>query len=296
MAPKESAAAGARVVRRRRRGSDAELNRRRAPLWTAAALTTVPLPSPAATGLSRVEVSSKLSRVPIFAVTNAEAAPYLTEFDDSGRRSGLLFLSPNEAVQALTDIKAFDPRASLSVVQLDDVYYEISSTKAEASAAPQPKAGTSTDLRLFRLSNLAEETTDAARLSPQKLAEGAVPLFYEPSLTLPVDGVLQEPYFLRFGDLQRAYEARGFARAGRGAAQQPAVPRVAALSTIVSGLESGEISGNSLFVAASDAAGVVARMSNGEGLPGGIGGGGGGGGAVRDEFFLSVPFGNGRKG
>ena len=270
---------------------------RRALLWTAAALTTVPLPSPAATGLSRVDVSSKLSRVPIFAVTNAEAAPYLTEFDDSGRRSGLLFLSPNEAVQALTDIKAFDPRASLSVVQLDDVYYEISSTKAEASAAPQPKAGTSTDLRLFRLSNLAEETTDAARLSPQKLAEGAVPLFYEPSLTLPVDGVLQEPYFFRFGDLQRAYEAREASlEPGAAPLNNPPKPRVAALSTIVSGLESGEISGNSLFVAASDAAGVVARMSNGEGLPGGIGGGGGGGGAVRDDFFLSVPFGNGRKG
>ena len=105
------------------------------------ALPVVPLPTSAAAGLSPEVLQKKLSRVPVFTITNSQASPYLTEVDAAGKRSGFFFLSPQEAVTALNDIKAFDPRASLNVVPLDQIWFDISKTVAETAAAPQPTAG-----------------------------------------------------------------------------------------------------------------------------------------------------------
>ena len=63
-----------------------------------------PLPSIAAGGLSKEEVNAKLSRVPIFVVTNSEAAPYLTEMDAAGKRFGSVFLGPRDAGAVLQQI------------------------------------------------------------------------------------------------------------------------------------------------------------------------------------------------
>jgi len=231
-------------------------------------------------------VATKLSRVPIFVITNSEAAPYLTERSNDGRRSGFFFISPQEAVQTLNEIKAFDPRAALSVVPLDGVFFDISATVAEAEAAPQPTAGTSTDLRLFRLRPLGDEIAAAARFSA-KLEEGAVPLFFEPSLLLPVDGRSQRPYFFRLSDLQRAFEAAQ--AAGATELNNPPTPRVSTLAALVTAWENGEASADTLLVAASEAAAVVARMNgDDDGLPAPPPA------AASDEFYLSVPFANGR--
>ena len=282
---------------------------RRLLVGAAAFACVLPAPTPlfAAEGLSRSDVAAKLSRVPIFAVTNSEAAPYLTEIDGAGRRSGFLYISPQLAAQELNDIRQFDPRASLNVVSLDDVFFDISATAEEAAAAPQPKAGTSTDLRLFRLRPLDDEVASATRLSGA-LQAGAVPLFYEPSLRLPVeDGVLQTPFFFRFGDLQTAFETQKEA-GGASALNDPPQPRVATLAELVRGLERGDVGQNVVFVAASEAAAVVARMNgadqgaNGQAASGAADRGAAGRGAAdrgvreRDPFFLSVPFANGRKG
>ena len=274
------------------RAADGALSRRLL-LGTAAALSlsTPPLPLLAASGLSRTDVLSKLSRVPIFAVTNSEAAPYLTEVDEQGRRSGFFFISPQTAVAALNDIRAFDSRASLNVVPLDDIFFDISKTADECAKAPQPAAGTSTDLRLFRLQPLGDELKAAASLSSEKLAEGSVPLFYEPSLTLSVDGKGQAPYFFRFGDLQAAYNAQKAADGPQSTLNSPPKPRVATLAAVIAGLERGDLPADTLLVAASEAAAVVARMNSGGGmgLPAPTQA------PERDPFFLqTMPFGAGK--
>lgn len=266
-------------------------------LLTAAlsALPSLPLPAVAGGGLSREAISGKLSRVPIFVITNGDAAPYLTEVDGSGRRSGFFFVSPQEAIQALNDIKAFDPRASLSVVPLDDVFFDIAATAEEAARAPQPSAGTSTDLKLFRLRQLADENESATRLSSTPIDDSSIPLFYEPSFFLPVDGTQQQPYFFRLGDLRTAFEAQKSAGGDAGKLNDPPTPRVVTLAAVVKGLEQGQVPPNLLLVAASEASAVVARMS----------GGAGGEQPPRtraaedparkalDGFFLSVPFAKG---
>ena len=274
--------------------TEAPLLARRLLIGAAAALS-LPAASSAA-GLSRAAIAGKLSRVPIFAVTNREAAPYLTEMDQDGRRSGSFFISPQEAVKALSDIKTFDPRASLSVLPLDEIYFDISLTAADAAKAPQPTAGTSTDLRLFLLRPLESEVAAASRYTSAKLASGAVPLFYEPSLRLPVDGRPQAPYFFRFNDLVTAFEAQQ--AAGESGLNDPPLPRVIVLTDLVKGLEKGELPNDTLLVAASEAAAVVARMNGGSGDDAPAGG-------ARealpmpadpsDAYFLTVPFANGRQ-
>merc|ERR1712087_197626 len=62
-----------------------------------------------AAGLSSVQVASKLSRVPVFAITNQQSQPYLTEVDNAGRRSGFFYLGPRDALQVLQQVREFDP-------------------------------------------------------------------------------------------------------------------------------------------------------------------------------------------
>ena len=126
-----------------RLGDYSSLTRRFALGLAALSATSPRLPASAAS-LSRDEILRKLSRVPVFVITNREEAPYLSEMDGQGRRSGFFFLGPQEAVAALSDIRAYDSKASLSVVSLDSVWFDVSKTAAEAAKAPQPTAGTST--------------------------------------------------------------------------------------------------------------------------------------------------------
>ena len=178
------------------------LSRRLSLGLTALAATSPPkvlrLPAAsAAQGIPREELLRKLSRVPLFIITNQEDAPYLTEVDTQARRSGYFFLGPQEAVAALNDVREFDPKASLSVISLDAVWFDVAKSAAEAAAAPQPKAGTSTDLKLFRVRPLqdAAALADRERLpdssiltKDKKLSPDDIPLYYDPSFTLTING------------------------------------------------------------------------------------------------------------
>ena len=156
-----------------------------------------PLPAHAATALSRDQIAAKLSRVPTFVITNRKSEPYLSE-SIGGQRTGAFFLSPGDAVAQLQEIRAFDASASLSIVPLDSIWFQLPKDAAEAAdaakKAPAPAGGTSSDLRRFRLAPLeaevsaAREVLQAARGSSAKLAAGGVPLFYANELQLEVDG------------------------------------------------------------------------------------------------------------
>ena len=59
---------------------------------TATTLLTMPTAPALGAGLSRDDISRKLSRVPVFTITNNADSPYLTEMDGNGKRSGFFFL------------------------------------------------------------------------------------------------------------------------------------------------------------------------------------------------------------
>jgi hypothetical protein len=273
------------------------------------------LPASAA-GAPSDDVLRKLSRVPVFVVTNSKDAPYLTEVDEQSRRSGFFYLGPQEALAALNDIKAFDPKASLSVVSLESVYFDISKSAVEAASAPQPTAGTSTDLRLFRLRPLQDSAALADREKDATLKPDDVPLYYDVSLLLTVDGTAQRPYFFRLQDLKRTYEQQS----GKKLANLPSLS-VTTLDALVQSLQAGDKSAmqpSALLVAASEAAAVVERMSAGSTSSlGGAQGDGAQGGRIQgvgaeaqprglpeapkslgdsgdDPFYLNVPFGGGK--
>ena len=234
----------------------------------------------------------------MFVVTNKDDSPYLTEVDSAGKRSGFFFLGPQEAVKALNDIRAFDPRATLSVVSLDSIFFDISRTAEEAAKAPQPAAGTSTDMRLFRLRRLEDEAVRAAE-KKSSLAADDVPLFYDETLLLPVNGEQQRPYFFRLPDLKKVYEQQS----GSKLKELPSV-RVTTLATLTAALMRGAAEGPPpLFVAASEAAAVVERM-NGAAATSDASNVSEGAGKSKtpspdreqdDPFYLGVPFGGAKK-
>ena len=176
---------------------------------TAAAAFALPRSSALAAG-GQLSARQLLSDVPVFAITNSKGAPYLTGSDSAGRRTGSFYLSPKEALEQLENVRAFDARASLSILPLGGIWDELPHSSAEAarmlSAAPQPKAGTSTDLRLFQLEPISDERAAVRQVLGKAgaPADGTVPLYWEPSLLIQPDGAseAQRPYFFRLADLQ----------------------------------------------------------------------------------------------
>ena len=86
----------------------------------------------------------------------------------------------------------------MSVVGLDSVYFEL--PKPGDAPAPQPKAGTSTDMRLFNLAPIREEAAATSGVL-------GVPLFFEPTMLLEVDGARQQPFFFRRADLSSTWSS-----------------------------------------------------------------------------------------
>jgi len=232
----------------------------------------------------------KLNGIPLFLVSNNKDEGYLTEFDaKTSKRYGLVFFEPKAALAKLQEIQAFDPKAQLRILPSDQVYPTVSKTVADIARAEQPKAGASSDLRLFVLRPIEAELQNASG-SKDKLAENSVPLFYEPTLRIALaktdkgDTPKSRPYFFRLGDLDKVYDAQK--EAGQeGLAEKPTLG-VTTLDAVLTGLELGEVEMQSLIVAASDATSVVQNS----------------GGRLdevfkedRDDnvFFLDVPFANG---
>jgi hypothetical protein len=269
-----------------------------------ASLAVVPYNPFPASADSRDSISRKLSRVPVFVIANKDSSPYLTEVDAEGKRSGFFYLGPQQAVAALTDIRAYDPRASLNVLSLDSVFFSVAQSAEEAAAAPQPKAGTSTDMRLFRLAPLPDETGRANQKLPgsKRLAADEVPLFYDSTFFLDVDGRTEQPHFFRLADLTAAYQ-----QSQNSQLKEPPSLEVTTLSKLVKSLEKRDLKSTlpvPILVAASEASAVVDRMGTATADSAG-------GSAApsqespvqqrpsdgADDLYLNVPFGGGgRKG
>ena len=290
-------------------GLDGALSRRAA-LGTLLLTQTFHAPGPfggpsaarAAAGYSQQQILALLSRVPAFVVTNGKSEPYLTDRGPSGR-SGTFYLAPRDALEVLQQIRAFDPAASLSIVPLDDIWPDIPKDAAAAvktaAAADQPKAGTSTDMRLFKLAPASDEVTRAAGLAAGVVPDGGVPLFYNPTLQLSIDGTRQVPYFFRTVD----YRTTWGQTQPEGSNDDPPRPRVTSLAALAvtlaaTGIGAGE--SPPVLVAGSDAAALVDRMGRADEAPSSDAGGGPGGGDpaapdADDPFWArSVPFGGGR--
>lgn len=244
-----------------------------------------------------IDARELLADVPIFAITNARGAPYLTERNADGLRTGAFYLSPRDALGDLENVRAFDPKASLSILPLGTIWADIPKSAAEAqklaAEADAPDAGTSTDMRLFTIRTISdEEEMVASVFGSKRLPIGTIPVYWDPALLIQPDGAAeaQRPYFFRLKDLQETIQASGSGRKPE--------PRVDNLVDVVnSATRAGATRALPLFYVASDAAAVVERT----GLSAGDGGGQGGGSASNQsseeakmqrliDLCLTVPF------
>ena len=112
-------------------------------LVSLAALTASPAVGDEAVsdGALRNKILRTLSRVPVFTVTNGSDAPYLTEVDEQGRRSGFFYLGPQDAANALKDVKAFGlPDAdTLKTAGKSDPFIKVSHTHTPMSTDPDAR-------------------------------------------------------------------------------------------------------------------------------------------------------------
>ena len=190
-------------------------------------------------GTPPAAVEELLGRIPCYFVTSSQGEPYLTEVDDNGRRYGYAFLGPRDAAKVLNDVRVFDQRAVLAVVPLAAVYLELSKTAADAdaarAAAPQPRTSTSTDMRLFQLMPLSDETHnfDAVSMVPGATLLPGVNLYYEPDLYIGADaGSRMRPYAFRLQDLKTVWRQGGGDNRNEGQQISPSL-RVLSLQALI---------------------------------------------------------------
>jgi len=236
---------------------------RRGLIRGAAAGIAAPLVGRAAFAAPALTAAELLADVPVFAVTNAKGAPYLTERSAEGLRTGALYLSPADALSDLQNVRSFDPKASLSILPLGTIWGEIPKGTAEAkkfaAAAEPPLAGTSTDMRLFRIKTISdEEKAVLALFGSKQTPEGSVAVYWDPALLIQPKGApeAQRPYFFRLTDLQQTIKEAGSGRKPE--------PRVSSLADVVDVAVRGGKAGEPppLFYVASDAAAVVERAGS----------------------------------
>lgn len=229
-----------------------------------------------ALGASMLGPQELLADVPIFAVTNSKGAPYLTERSPEGLRTGAFYLSPRDALADLENVRAFDPKASLSILPLGTVWTDIPKSAEEArklaAQAEAPTAGTSTDMRLFSVRAISdEEEAVASRFGSKRPAAGAISVYWDPALLIQPEGAAeaQRPYFFRLKDLQAAIAESGSDR-------RPELRVEDLLNVVNEAARAGMGKPPPLFYVASDAAAVVERTGVGGGAGGATRGAGGG--------------------
>lgn len=217
--------------------------------------------------MSREEaVARTLGRVPVFVVANQEGLPYLTESTKEGRRAGSIYLGLREGAALLEAVRVYDVNATLAVVPLASIFSTAAKSSAElerqVASAPQPEASGSTDMRLFRLRPLADETPEVARELTS--VPGSIPLFWEPNLFISVEGEQRRPYFFRVADLEATWARQpgrkltylpGSINADAEAAR-PSV-RVVGIERLLAQLEGGEAYVEPILMPASETAELV---------------------------------------
>ena len=211
-----------------------------------------------------VAISRILGRVPVFVIANKDGVPYLTETDSTGRQSGSIFIGLREAAEAAAKVRVYDPAATVAVVPLASVYPTVAKTAAELeeqkSSLPQPRTGTSLDMRLFRLQPLDDESNAVG--AEVASVPGSVPLYYAPELFLEAEGEQRRPYFFRLADLETTWERRPGAEAAAAAAKASGGDarlraRAVGLERLLAQMERGEARDEPMLMPASETAELV---------------------------------------
>ena len=184
-------------------------------------------------GLSRAQVETRLSKIPVTAIVNKQGSPFMVDSERS-LSVGYFYLDPKDALldfQVLKQGGATD--ASLTVVPLSDVYFPY------IANANEKELGGSLRLRPARkeivLANRAIQFNGGGSSKnlfglPTTLDErkGQVPVFYSEKVVLEdAEGAKTYPFFLAKDDLDAAWREFGVGRpAGGGSGAVAAKPEV----------------------------------------------------------------------
>lgn len=82
-------------------------------------------------------VEEKLSKVPVFTVTDATGRPYLSENDDGRLRRGFFFMQPADAKKYLETVKDDASDAKVLVIGLDNAMKFVESKSTPAKSIPE---------------------------------------------------------------------------------------------------------------------------------------------------------------
>lgn len=135
-------------------------------------LPLVRLINNSSTDSESVALSSKLSRVPVFTVTDTSGRPYLSETEDGRLRRGYFFVKPSDAQLFLEQIRSENTDAKVLTISLNEAYKFLGGKSTHAKSVPERFELFPDDHQL----EVAQEVTGGA--FQQIFGKYKVPIFY----------------------------------------------------------------------------------------------------------------------
>lgn len=147
-------------------------------------------------------VSQKLSRVPVFTVTDSTGRPYLTESNDGRQRKGFFFVKASDAEEYLTKVREDSGDAKVLAISLDEAIKFLNGKAGPSKTVPER----------FELFPDEHELSLAQTLTngefQRSFGERAVPIFYLDGLALKGEdeAVPVYPLFFEKEDLDKTVQ------------------------------------------------------------------------------------------
>ncbi|EME32242.1 Protein TIC 22, chloroplastic [Galdieria sulphuraria] len=153
-------------------------------------------------------LKSKLSQVPVFAVTNSDGQPYLVEDGNDKVQKGYIFFSPEDAGRMMTKVKQANGTEDIQihVIGLDKAYEMVSNPPTSSGLKDEEGRELMMTFLLHPDSEQVQKARELLKREKKKPAFDGIPVFVARGLMLRKGDESNVPVFLDKDDLELAWK------------------------------------------------------------------------------------------
>ncbi|GJQ09413.1 hypothetical protein GpartN1_g1204.t1 [Galdieria partita] len=193
-----------------------------------------------ATGVKvKKSLKSKLSQVPVFAVTNSDGQPYLVEDGNDKIQKGYIFFSPEDAGRMMTKVKQANGTDDIQihVIGLDKAYEMVSNPPTSSGLKDEEGRELMMTFLLHPDSEQVRKARELLKKEKRKPSFDGVPVFVARGLMLRKGDESNVPVFLDKDDLELAWKR--LRESDKSLPQQPVI-EIADLFQLLKEIEKGD--------------------------------------------------------
>jgi hypothetical protein len=184
-------------------------------------------------------LKSKLSQVPVFAVTNADGQPYLVEDGKDKIQKGYIFFSPEDAKRMMAKVKQANATEDIQihVIGLDKAYEMVSNPPTSSGLKDEEGNELMMTFLLHPDSAQVQKARELLKKEKKKPVFDGIPVFVARGLMLRKGDESNIPVFLDKDDLELAWKR--LRETDKSLPQQPVI-EIADLFQLLKEMEKGD--------------------------------------------------------